>query len=229
MCPIFKKAHLAGGKLHLQSQGRVYDRSFPADAAFVENALWQQKGVVFVTVDIPGGSNNDTDPWFGAPITERQQREVQERTAADLRWLDVAFARAQDDDAKAVVVIAQADMWDNEKGAGHLTQYEPFVRSLAEHTTAFGKPVLMLNGDSHLYRSDNPLSPSAPCVTEAGAGQTSCASTAGNHSGYDVANFHRIVVHGSTTPLEWLKIQVLDGTPASTSSFGPFSWTRRQV
>ena len=35
------------------------------------------------------------------------------------------------------------------------------VASIALHTTQFAKPVLMFNGDSHIYRSDNPLSPSA--------------------------------------------------------------------
>jgi hypothetical protein len=105
------------------------------------------------------------------------------------------------------------------------------VRSLAEHTTSFGKPVLMLNGDSHLYRSDNPLSPSAPCLTEDVSGsEVPCTSTAGNHPGYDVTNFHRIVVHGSTFPLEWLKVAVSKSDqPAAPTSFGPFSWERHRT
>jgi len=48
------------------------------------------------------------------------------------------------------------------------------------------------------------------------------------HPGYDVPNFHRIVVHGSTTPLEWLKLTIdpkVDA-PQSADAFGPFRWTR---
>jgi hypothetical protein len=43
-----------------------------------------------------------------------------------------------------------------------------------------------------------------------------------------VANFHRIVVHGSTFPLEWLRLTIdpeRDNTPGPTS-FGPFTWQR---
>jgi hypothetical protein len=220
---------LGGGNLHVQSQARAYEPAHPEDAAHVENVMWQRKDVLFVTVNIPGGSNNDTDPWFGSS-SDRQANEVRLRTAADLRWIDAAFARAREDGSRAVVVVSQADMWDNEKGADHLTQYEPLVRSLAEHTTALGKPVLMFNGDSHLYRSDNPLSPAAGCVTEdANGSEVPCTSTANNHPGYDVPNFHRIVVHGSTFPLEWLKVTVAqsDRSPGA-NAFGPFAWARHR-
>ena len=120
-------------------------------------------------------------------------------------------------------------MWDLDGNTpAHLSGYEPFVASIASHTADFGKPVLLINGDSHVYRSDNPLSPSAGCTTEAPGGETSCASEAFAHPGYDVANFHRIVVHGSTFPLEWLNLTVnpeANYAPGS-NAFGPFSWQR---
>src|SRR5262249_53138950 len=97
------------------------------------------------------------------------------------------------------------------------------------HTTDFGKPVLLLNGDSHVYRSDNPLSPTAPCSIEAPGGtETACTNESANHPGYNVPNFHRITVHGSTFPLEWLKLTVHseDGTPTGPNTFGPFPWQR---
>ena len=48
------------------------------------------------------------------------------------------------------------------------------------------------------------------------------------HPGYNVPNFHRVVVHGSTFPLEWLKLSIDQhkNAPASANAFGPFSWTR---
>jgi len=48
------------------------------------------------------------------------------------------------------------------------------------------------------------------------------------HPYYDVANFHRVVIHGSTTPLEWLKLTVDSNARHKTTdtTFGPFSWQR---
>ena len=84
------------------------------------------------------------------------------------------------------------------------------VAACADHTQAFGKPVLLLNGDSHVYRSDNPLQQASPCTGDAGV----CSYDAWkSHPSYDVPNFHRIVVHGSTVPLEYLRLTV---TPAGT-------------
>jgi hypothetical protein len=222
-------ATLGSGTLHTTSQATAYDPAHPEDAQFVENVRWQQKGFVFVTLDVPGGSNNDADPWFGAPLTQRQTEERSQRTAADLRWLDQAFATASAQDAQGVVVISQADMWDLDgKPASHLSNYEPLVGSLAAHTSAFGKPVLLFEGDSHVYRSDNPLQAGAPCTGDAGV----CDYDAWqSHPSYDVSNFHRVIVHGSTMPLEWLRLTVTPGghAPTTSSSFGPFSWEREPV
>ena len=37
---------------------------------------------------------------------------------------------------------------------------------MAFNAVVYGKPVLYLNGDSHIYRSDNPLQQSSTCYTE---------------------------------------------------------------
>jgi hypothetical protein len=46
-----------------------------------------------------------------------------------------------------------------------------------------------------------------------------------------VPNFHRIVVHGSTFPMEWLKLSIdpraaWENKPTPTS-WGPFGWQRQ--
>jgi hypothetical protein len=48
--------------------------------------------------------------------------------------------------------------------------------------------------------------------------------------GYNVRNFHRIVVHGETMPMEWLKLHIDTNVNAHNDSeaFGPFSWKRMQ-
>ncbi len=207
---------LGGRDKRVLSQAEAYDPAHPTDANYVENVMWEQSRVLFVTINLPGGSNNDNDVWYGgATQTQAQRDEVAERTGADLRWLDEAFAIAQADrKIKGVVIGAQADMWDPEKGAAHQAAYEPFVSSIASHTTELGKPVLMFNGDSHVYQSGNPLSPSDPNYSI--------------HPGYNVPNFRRVVVHGSTLPLEWLKLTIdpRASQPASDTTFGPFTWER---
>ncbi|RMI30898.1 hypothetical protein [Nocardia stercoris] len=219
-------ATLGKGNLKVLSQAQVDNSAHPADSQYVENVMWQRGGTEYVTINLPGGSNNDADPWYGTPTASPQQTaEAADRTAADLRWLDRAFETAARQQATSVVVLTQADMWDVDgKSPAHLTNYEPVIQNLAAHTTAFGKPVLLLNGDSHTYRSDNPLQQASPCVGDANV----CAGDAWTaHPSYNVPNFHRIVVHGSTFPLEYLRLTVhSQAQPAADTSFGPFSWER---
>ena len=232
---------LGGRKKQVLTQAQNYDPDHPTDGNYVENVMWEQSKVLFVTVNIPGGSNNDADNWFGQPRTQAQTDEIAQRTQADLDWLDAAFAQAQADGSEAVVIQQQADMWDPDgKAVTHLANYEPFIASIAAHALAFGSPVLLLNGDSHHYRSDNPFKQGQPCVFEAATGTdfVDCSSIPAspiytpdawnNHPGYDVPNVHRIVVHGSTEPLEWLRLTITPrtGAPAGSNAFGPFTWER---
>ena len=118
-------------------------------------------------------------------------------------------------------------MWDLDgKTAAHLTNYEPFVASIATHTTAFGKPVLLFDGDSHVYRSDNPLV-QARAVHRRRRG-VRLRRLAEPPVATTCPNFHRVIVHGSTFPLEWLKLTVDPSAqnPTTATSFGPFTWQR---
>lgn len=229
-----RPGHAIGGDKRVLSQSLAFDRRHPSDRKYVENVMWEQSKVLFVTLNIPGGSNNDSDIWYGEPtMSAAQSEEIAERTGADLRWLDAVFARARDDDAKAVVIQIQADMWDLDgKPPSHIDQYKQFIDRIASKTADFGKPVLLFNGDSHHYRSDNPLVPAAPCVTESSTGaDVACGDDAYENQphGYNVPNFHRVVVHGSTFPLEWLKLTIIPRAKAAANSanaFGPFNWQR---
>jgi Calcineurin-like phosphoesterase len=237
---------LGGRHKRVLTQAQEYDLAHPSDSEYVENVMWEQSQVLFVTVNVPGGSNNDADPWFtDSPPAETAAQaaartaEISRRTAADLRWLDAAFTQAQQDGAEAIVIGLQADMWDPEKGSAHVANYKPFINSIAAHAAAFHKPVLLFNGDSHVYRSDNPLMIGAPCQIESGASTTACANDAAatqvpnylSPADYpSVSNFHRVVVHGSTLPMEWLRLTITPRTdaPTSATAFGPFSWQRVQ-
>lgn len=247
-----KPGQTMGAAMSVRSQAEEFDPKHPEDKAFVENVMWEKSGVLFVTLNVPGGSNNGTDPWYGAPtMGADQQREVALRSAATVRWIDAAFKHAMTKGNIAVVILTQADIWDideAETGAAHLAGFRPYIDKIAENTKAYGLPVLAIMGDSHIFRSDNPLVKGAPCLIEPVSGEAAVACTdsraqaplshAANPTdpylvhpnGYNVPNFHRIVVHGEATPAEWLKLRIDPDAKAGTgpNAFGPFSWTRVQ-
>jgi hypothetical protein len=194
------------------SQAQYFDPAYPDDAQFVENVMWSDKKVVFATFNMPGGSNNDQSPWtapFSNPTAQTQ--EMSTRSAANIRWLQAAFQYADKINAKAVVIALQADMWDPAAtiaaGGAGLDQYTPFVKQLATLSNLFFRPVLLLNGDTHLYQVDHPL-----------ANPTS--STGLIHNTPPVKNLLRIVVQGSTNPpAEWLRLTI------DPRSFNVFDWS----
>jgi len=202
-------ATLGVQKRRVLTQAKRFNRVYPADAQFVENVMWQQSRVVFATVNMPG-SNNDGLTWT-APFTDEtaRAREAAQRTGAAIRWLQAAFARAGEDDAKAVVVGLQADMWDPEAllpGGDGLGNYTLFVHELANRSLHFGRPVLLINGDSHVFGSDRPLADPG-------------SATGKIHGAPAVPNLTRITVQGSTSaPAEWLRLTIDPHAP------GVFSW-----
>ena len=172
--------------------------------SFVENVRWEQGGAMFVTLNLPGGSNNDATPWYlAAAASQRQLDEKALRTAADLQWLSDAYDVAESHGDRGLVIITQADMWDpeaGEPGGAGLDQYNGIIDKVAQETRAFDGQVLMLNGDSHVFQVGNPLSSDSSLFKY-------------HPQKKSVPNFTRIVVHGSTLPLEWLKLTIDTSTP----------------
>jgi hypothetical protein len=80
---------------------------------------------------MPGGSNNDSDIWYGGAIASAAQaQEIEERNGAGLRWLDTAFKRARQERDSAVVIMVQAERWDLDSKQltdNHLNQYKQFL------------------------------------------------------------------------------------------------------
>jgi hypothetical protein len=194
-------------KARVSTQAYDFDRNHPEDAQFVENVMWQHRNVMFVTVNMPG-SNNDGLVWT-APFTDEPARvaEAAKRTLADLRWLNKAFDRAEEQGAKGLVIGLQADMFDPAAvvaGGDGLGNYTIFVQELAARALRFGRPVLLINGDSHLFGTDKPLAdPSSP--------------TGKIHNTPAVPNLTRVTVQGSTNgPAEWLRLSV---NPESAAVF----------
>jgi hypothetical protein len=121
-------------------------------ARFVENARWERAGIVFATVHIPGSNNN----------LQRDQLAVNEyieRNAANLAWIDAAFARAQETGAKGIVLAFQAHLrFDREPPETDMRSgFNDTLNALKQHAIAWGKPVLLVHGDQHHLVIDQPL------------------------------------------------------------------------
>jgi hypothetical protein len=135
----------------------------PGYEPFVENTLFIKNRVVFAQTHVVGSANN-LRPWSGidpndsveAPRADRLA-EYTARNAANLGWLDQAFALARARKAAGVVVSLQADM-NLELAAGDPGRlgFDAFVERLFQLTRDFGRPVLLAHGDSHLFRVDTP-------------------------------------------------------------------------
>jgi hypothetical protein len=199
---------VTGLSLGVSKRQVLSQATFPGFETFVENQMWVEAGAVFVLVHVVG-SNNSLLPWYtddttGTKMDDPAARmaEYTARNAANLDWLDRAFAAAKLYSTATVVIIMQADMWDGTPVNG----FNDTVQKIATQSVAFGKPVLLIEGDSHVFKTDNPLAAGSPAHG---------VSTA-------VPNLTRIVVQGSTTaPLsEWVKLHV------DAAASPPWSWTR---
>jgi hypothetical protein len=145
--------------------------------ALVENVRWIESQVAFATLHVVG-SDNGSAPWTGntAP-TAAQAAEVQARIDATVEWIDATFDAAEAGGLDGVVLMMQADTW----GPTPTTGQQAIVDRIVDRTAAFDGQVLLLQGDSHTYKADNPPG---------------------------LANFRRVVVHGETLPFEYLRLTI---------------------
>lgn len=123
----------------------------PAFARYVENNRWTHGNVAFATVHIVGTNNN----FY--PDPKGNNAEFYDRQKADLAWLDEVFDRAKTAGNIAVVLFTQADMYNPAKDAKEANAFDIIKKKLQERTVAFGKPVLLVNGDSHVFLVDKPV------------------------------------------------------------------------
>jgi hypothetical protein len=123
-------------------------------AEYPENVRWRRGPVTFIALNIPGSDNNFSLGGKEGPAAEAQA-EYAARNSANLRWIRAGFASARSHGSKSVALFIQADMWDPE--ATSLTHYADTKRVLFEQTTSFKGQVLLVNGDSHHFEIDKPL------------------------------------------------------------------------
>ena len=135
----------------LENQSRL----MPAHARYIENQRWQQQGVVFATLHIVGSNNNFEirDPAAVA--------EFFDRDAANAAWLAAAFDQARRVDAQALVLAFQADVFEPRASYDDFPNWSGFQRiivgTLLPQAQRWGRPVLVIHGDSHQFRVDQPF------------------------------------------------------------------------
>jgi hypothetical protein len=118
-------------------------------AVYVENARWQQHGVMFATLHVTGSHN-------GLGRTPEEDRAAWERLDATTAWMRETFAKASH--ASAVVLAFHAGIpFERPKGHEWRKPYEPFLAALEEEVARYGRPVLLVHGDHHEYRVDHPM------------------------------------------------------------------------
>jgi len=118
----------------------------PRYGKFRENVRWEMANVMFVGLHIPGSLNNHGKPEFA------------ERNAANTAWLKESFAFAKVENRRAIMIVIQANPFP-ERGSTNRVHagYRDLLRVLETETLAFEKPVVLVHGDTHHFRIDNPL------------------------------------------------------------------------
>jgi len=129
----------------------------PDFAKFRENARWDLGGVTFVTLHIPGSNN-------GLGRAPDGDAEYAERNKANLAWLHEGFEHAKANNSRAIMVMQQANIFPaNPPTAGSPPDdphgFTDTRKFLEKETIAFGKPVVLVHGDSHFFRIDMPFGP----------------------------------------------------------------------
>jgi hypothetical protein len=128
-----------------------------AFAAYRENARWDINGITFLTLHVVGSNN-------GLGRAPDGDAEYAERNKANLAWLQQGFAHARTTDARAVMIMQQANIFSEYPPIPGGKPKEPSGLAdtrelLQKETAAFRKPVVLVHGDSHYFRIDKPMSP----------------------------------------------------------------------
>ncbi len=127
-------------------------------AAFPENIRWSKNDVLFIGLNIPGSNNGLST---GALYVEQAKAEYQLRNAANLEFLKETFNLAKKQNSPAIMVVIQANPWDFIP-ATNLIGFEDFLVLLEQKTREYGKPVVLVHGDSHYFRIDKPFPSKLP-------------------------------------------------------------------
>jgi hypothetical protein len=155
----------------------------PKFADYRENVRWQRGPVLFVGLHVVGSNNN-----LGRTL--EMDREFQARNQANLAWLKSSFALAREQKLSGVMLIIQANPWFERKPEKR-TGFNDFLSALQAEVAQFGKPVVLVHGDSHQFQINKPLS---------------------SPTGERLMNFTRLETFG-TPDIHWVKATIDPNDP----------------
>ena len=127
-----------------------------------ENLMWVRDGVVFATLHMIAGAS-PPQRWIDASRHERDALRE-----AGTAWMEEAFRVAEAENARGVFLATQISLWPLTANPAAMNVFDPgaleppylfdsFLESLVDRTRAFGRPVVLANGDTHTFRIDKPL------------------------------------------------------------------------
>lgn len=150
---------------------------------YPENVRWRRGRIVFITLNTPGSQNN----WGEAAAPSA---DFLARGKANAEWLDAAFALAQAESAKAVMILMQGNP-DFETAAAGTPRpgYRELLAQFVRLAKAYAGQIVLVHGDTHIHRVDQPLRDPA--------------------DGARIANFTRVEVWGSPF-MGWVDVSVDD-------------------
>ena len=120
---------------------------------------------LFVSLNIPGSNNNLENPKSRAESASQVMSEYESRMDAVGKWLRTAQEKVLQGKYQEVVIAMQGNPFDGSgqsrlglQWLGPKDGYQQFRQQLIDFTQAVGKPVLLIHGDTHRFKFDQPLS-----------------------------------------------------------------------
>lgn len=118
---------------------------------YCEHVRWTHEGILFVALNVPGSNNN-----LGR--NARMDAEHAGRMRAVLAWIDSSVALAQEQRLRGVVVLMHANpRFGRGTGADANDGYAALREALASQTARLHGRLVLVHGDTHLFRDDRPL------------------------------------------------------------------------
>jgi len=166
--------------------------------AYPEHARFRLGPVLFATFNLPGGNNN----WG---MSDTPRTEFLARNPVTVAWLKESFALAQRDGVRGIVLALQANpgFKHHAQGLAHRA-YREFLDTLLEETQRFQGQVVVVHGDTHTNRIDQPLR---------------------DHSGRRLTNFQRVETFGS--PFMGWTTGIIDSESPTPIRFETHPWPAR--
>lgn len=137
-----------------QSLGRRTLTVTRQSAEYPENSRFTFGDISFVAVHQVGSSN-------GVGRTPEADAEAAARGAAGRAWVTAGFEAAVAAGSKGVVVFFQADPNFDLYRLGIRNAHTDFLRTIEREAINYGRPVLLVHGDTHVFRVDKALVGSA--------------------------------------------------------------------